>query len=688
MMINPINHFDQAINIKIVNTIGLLIKKFSVKNLCLLAVLLGMGSIKQEIINMLPNVTKTLYSQFSIWCKFLYRLVKKNLDKSKQVTGELETPKEEKTYSNKFDILFSANNVFIKNLYMMIIRQAIDVPICENRMSQEGREKYKKQIILGNTTIIRPNLEINIKSQFHIDILAKFSDLNDFDIVRSDYVDYTNVMSERKGMHNIFQLLPMQEFYEDIHKYRECNCLSDEDFYENDSYGTEIMRLITIAVHNKYKLTCLLSITMLDIEIMFNAAFPCTKNDYNTIRFSDKVNIQKPLKIFGVEVDISSCTSKCLISCGRISAINTNNPPNRQYEFVKEMITECFKYNSRPELKDGTSYEVRYNETPISLRSNDNTINLREEWISFLDELNSSVNYENEKNNINIWDMKVVCDKKIITKASPKTIINVKNADGEDEQKIIDAVKEVSQTITTISFENVNSTYKDFSTLYLKEHDDRKLSSTLNTFKYKKSIYKELGLPYKFGVMLYGEPGCGKSSAILAIASYLQKDIYYIDLSNITTNNDLKSIFNKVNSEVSKGGIIVMEDIDVMTNIVHDRALNNYENTDLTLECFLNLLQGSLTKDGSIFITTTNNIDILDPAFIRDGRFDVKINLTACDHYQMNQIYKKFFNRTIPVDLIAKIPESTITPATFISKLTPFILSEVDDKSMVDYILA
>lgn len=200
-------------------------------------------------------------------------------------------------------------------------------------------------------------------------------------------------------------------------------------------------------------------------------------------------------------------------------------------------------------------------------------------------------------------------------------------------------------------------------------------------------MYKDLGLPYKFGVMLYGNPGCGKSSAVLAIASYLQKDIYYVDLTNVRTNNDLKDIFNKVNNETVNGGIIVMEDIDVMTNVVHNRALNSYNNTDLTLECFLNLLQGSLTKDGSIFIATTNNIDILDPAFIRDGRFDVKINLSECDHYQMNQIYKKFFDHQIPDHLLEKLPEYEITPATFISKLVPFILSDTDDDYLIESIL-
>lgn len=196
-----------------------------------------------------------------------------------------------------------------------------------------------------------------------------------------------------------------------------------------------------------------------------------------------------------------------------------------------------------------------------------------------------------------------------------------------------------------------------------------------------------LGLPYKFGALLYGEPGTGKSSAINAIASFLQKDIYYLDLTNVKTNDELKKIFSYVNKEKSKNGIIVIEDIDAMTDVVHIRTKDT-KNSELTLECFLNLLQGSLTHNGTTFVITTNHIEKLDPALYRDGRFDIKIHLSACDHYQMQTIYKKFFNKEIPEELLKKIPENKITPATLIQKLLPYILKpDTDDLEILQEII-
>ncbi len=141
------------------------------------------------------------------------------------------------------------------------------------------------------------------------------------------------------------------------------------------------------------------------------------------------------------------------------------------------------------------------------------------------------------------------------------------------------------------------------------------------------------------------------------------------------TNEELKMVFNHVNKELNQNAIIVMEDIDAMTDIVHIRT-ESTKNSELTLECFLNLLQGTLTSSGSIFLATTNHLEKLDPAFYRDGRFDIKIKLEECDHHQFNLIYNKFFSRNISQNLLDNIPEMKFTPATVIQNLMPYILNE------------
>jgi SpoVK/Ycf46/Vps4 family AAA+-type ATPase len=235
----------------------------------------------------------------------------------------------------------------------------------------------------------------------------------------------------------------------------------------------------------------------------------------------------------------------------------------------------------------------------------------------------------------------------------------------------------------------LNEMEKDFDTLFLREEDKDKLKNSLDMFKNNGHTLQKLGLQNKFNLLLYGEPGTGKSTTIQAVANYLQKDIYYIDLQKIETNEDLHMVFEYVNKNVNNSGIIVMEDIDAMTDVVLKRTgtLNEYNVNDiisnqknkLTLEYLLNILQGTLTMDNSIFIVTTNYIDHLDPAFYRDGRFDVKIELKLCDKYQIKNIYKKMVDKELPEKVLELIPNDKFSPANIIYHVKNYIFNNSVD---------
>lgn len=222
----------------------------------------------------------------------------------------------------------------------------------------------------------------------------------------------------------------------------------------------------------------------------------------------------------------------------------------------------------------------------------------------------------------------------------------------------------------------INEKYKSLHTTYLREKDTKNLVNILNNFKNNQKLFLEYGLPNKLGILLYGEPGTGKTTAIHAVASYLQKDIYYVNLSTIESNEELQLVFDQVNLKSANGGIIVFEDVDAMTTIVHDRSQVTVNNSKLTLEYFLNLLQGSLTRDGTIFIATTNHIEKLDPAFCRVGRFDVKIEMKKCDHYQIRTIYNKFVKKNIEEHVLESIEVGKWTPADIIFHLINYIDSD------------
>ena len=121
----------------------------------------------------------------------------------------------------------------------------------------------------------------------------------------------------------------------------------------------------------------------------------------------------------------------------------------------------------------------------------------------------------------------------------------------------------------------INEVYKDLSRLYLAKKDKQKLTSMLRDFRDDKEMMEDLGLPNKLAVLLYGEPGCGKSSTIETVGSYLQKDIYNLNLQSVKTNEDLGKLWDYVTNQTANGGCIVIEDIDASTDVVLARTLQS-----------------------------------------------------------------------------------------------------------------
>jgi ATP-dependent 26S proteasome regulatory subunit len=259
----------------------------------------------------------------------------------------------------------------------------------------------------------------------------------------------------------------------------------------------------------------------------------------------------------------------------------------------------------------------------------------------------------------------------------------------------------VEETNFTLTNTKINSSFKAIDTLYLREQSYDALVSVLKLFMNDK-IYEELGIRNKMGVMLYGKPGTGKSSTILAIASFLKRDIYYVSLNGIKTNAHLSEIFDHINKNVAKKGLIVFEDIDAMTSMVHKRVSNSnsdqstevsvtelmnnsYEVQSLDLSYFLNLLDGTLSSESCAFVMSTNHIEKLDPAIYRAGRMDICIELMACDHYQIKKIFKRIINRDIDPAVLSQIPDNRFVPAEIIFHLIRYIYDKKSTDAQIMY---
>ncbi|KAK7864167.1 hypothetical protein R5R35_004083 [Gryllus longicercus] len=157
------------------------------------------------------------------------------------------------------------------------------------------------------------------------------------------------------------------------------------------------------------------------------------------------------------------------------------------------------------------------------------------------------------------------------------------------------------------------------------------------------SWYRERGIPYRRGYLLYGPPGCGKSSFITALAGELEFSICVLNLSERGLTDDR---LNHLLSVAPEQSIILLEDVDAAFVSREDTAQMKtaYEGLNrVTFSGLLNCLDGVASTEARLVFMTTNYLERLDPALIRPGRVDMKEYIGPCSPHQIEQMYLRFY---------------------------------------------
>lgn len=167
--------------------------------------------------------------------------------------------------------------------------------------------------------------------------------------------------------------------------------------------------------------------------------------------------------------------------------------------------------------------------------------------------------------------------------------------------------------------------------------------------------YSDRGIPYRRGYLLYGPPGCGKSSFITALAGEIEFSICLLNLSERGLTDDRLNHLLNVAPEQS---IILLEDIDAAFVSREDTPSQKaaYEGLNrVTFSGLLNCLDGVASTEARIVFMTTNYLERLDPALIRPGRVDFKQYVGYCSRHQLEEMFKRFYGE----DKVSKIPYHT-----------------------------
>ena len=192
-----------------------------------------------------------------------------------------------------------------------------------------------------------------------------------------------------------------------------------------------------------------------------------------------------------------------------------------------------------------------------------------------------------------------------------------------------------------------------------KEFDD--VLADINSFWQSRVLYDEYGYIYKRGILLYGPPGCGKSSLVMLMTQELIKRQAGIVL-NIATSDDIFA-FDEIMKgireiEPDRRIIAVLEDID---NFVNERKEQNELVSKL-----LNMLDGKMQFDNVVIIATTNYPEDLEERISnRPSRFDLRREIgppkmRAREFYLKSKLKPKDLKKINMEDWLAKTKGFTI----------------------------
>ncbi|MDR3688244.1 MAG: ATP-binding protein [Fimbriimonas sp.] len=154
-----------------------------------------------------------------------------------------------------------------------------------------------------------------------------------------------------------------------------------------------------------------------------------------------------------------------------------------------------------------------------------------------------------------------------------------------------------------------------FENLILPEDLKHEIRADFTTFFASESTYEQYSVPWKRGVLLYGDPGNGKTHTLKAIINSHRVNALYVRsfIARHTTEEEcIASVFERARE--SKPCILIFEDLDSLIN-------------DRNRSYFLNELDGFASNHGIFVVASTNHPERLDPAIVdRPSRFDRKYN--------------------------------------------------------------
>jgi chaperone BCS1 len=166
------------------------------------------------------------------------------------------------------------------------------------------------------------------------------------------------------------------------------------------------------------------------------------------------------------------------------------------------------------------------------------------------------------------------------------------------------------------------------------------IMTDLHSFLQSAGWYRSRGIPYRRGYLFYGPPGTGKTSLVKAIAGELDHNICIVNLSERGLTDDR---LNHLLSNLPERSLALLEDVDAAFATRQTTADDGYHGANVTFSGLLNALDGAASGEDRILVLTTNYPERLDPALLRPGRVDLKVEIGYATHEVVEGMWERFY---------------------------------------------